>query len=88
LSPTRGTDYIQKEEYLFSNPNNGVFAQSSPAFGLIPTFGGLSQNQNEKRLSQINSDHSEPRKLYPVVIQEDPAEQLSPTFAAKRGLLN
>ena len=30
----------------------------------------------------------ESKKLYSVVIKEDPAEQLSPTFHAKKGFFN
>lgn len=85
LSPTRASEYIQREEYTM-NQNSGPFAQSSPAFGLYPTFGGLNGSTHEKRLSQLNQQE-ESRKLYPNVIPEEPAEQLSPTFAAKRGLL-
>jgi len=65
LSP-RQNDYQQKEELLFAN--NGVFAQSSPAFGLYPSFGGINVGQENKRMSQIQQENSDARKLYPIVI--------------------
>ena len=39
-------------------------------------------------VSPMQHYHDDSRKLYSVVIQEDPAEQLSPTFQAKRGFFN
>jgi len=36
-------------------------------------------------LNQHLPQNDESKKLYSVVIKEDPAEQLSPTFHAKKG---
>lgn len=51
------------------NPSQGM----SPAYKKAPSFGGSGQAQDETK------------KLYSVVIKEDPAEQFSPTFNARKG---